>query len=64
MVKTSTVRAEIARLGLRRSQIARDLGVGESLVSQTLTGKRKRPELLSRIWGYVECRRKEENYGA
>jgi plasmid maintenance system antidote protein VapI len=57
MVKASTVRAEIARINLRQNDIATALSIPTDVLSQLLNERRERPEVLERIWDYVQGRK-------
>ena len=53
-----TVRAEMLRLGLTQTQIARAVKMHPVTVSLALHGNRDRSQrLLKRIWAYVKTRR-------
>jgi antitoxin component HigA of HigAB toxin-antitoxin module len=54
MVKLSTIRAEIARAGLKQADLAEAIGVRADILSLVLNGRRKLPVVLDDAWAYVK----------
>jgi transcriptional regulator with XRE-family HTH domain len=54
MAKLSTIRAEIARLGLKQYDLAYAVGLRADALSQVLNGRRVIPGKLAEIWAYLK----------